>query len=633
MNFFEAQERARKSSRTLVWWFILSVIGVIVVMYALAACLWQLNSSNPQGIYHATDTAQLVWWDPAMFAWVSTLVGGVIMTGSWVKLAQLSAGGKVVARDLGGRQVEPTTTDLQERRLLNVVEEMAIASGVPVPEVWIMDEEQGINAFAAGTDPANAVIGVTRGTLERLTRSELQGVVAHEFSHILNGDMKLNIRLMGWIFGLVMLSMLGRMMLESIRYVRGSRDLKGGGIVLAIVLAGLAVWLVGSVGVIFARILQAAISRQREYLADASAVQFTRQTEGIAGALKKIGGFSGRGTIRSPKAMEARHMFFAGSALSSLMATHPPLDKRIKAIDPQWNGEMLKGMADPVRTEEFSGAMGFSGSLEQGFPQGGIDSLGESTRLDSHVGAAIREGLREGKVTSFSKQEAKTLLLGLLVAADHDWRVTAKRILEEQGFDEETVGQVIAWSVELEGYDSCRKLALVDLSLSWLRKMSQPEARDFVNGSHALIEADGEVNLFEFMLQKVIERHVLIGLGLKPVPAMRYRKLEDLESGLADLLGVFAALAGGGTAIGRAAAEYREHTGRDLPIHAAGLQEVAIALSQMDAATPLVKQRILRLCGLVVSDDGHVADQEMELLRATAEAIGAPIPPLVRAAA
>jgi Zn-dependent protease with chaperone function len=631
MNFFEAQERARKSSRALVWWFILSVIGVILVMYLLVTVFSPFIQSNPQGVYQTTDTAPLVWWDPEMFAWVSAIVGGVIMTGSWVKLAQLSGGGKVVAQSLGGRVVEPTTTDLPERRLLNVVEEMAIASGVPVPGVWIMDEEQGINAFAAGTDPTNAVIGVTRGTLERLTRSELQGVVAHEFSHILNGDMKLNMRLMGWIFGLVMLSMLGRIMVESLRFMRGSRDSKGNGAVLAIVVAGLLVWLVGSIGVLFARMLQAAISRQREYLADASAVQFTRETEGIAGALKKIGGFSGHGTIHSPKAMEARHMFFAGSGFSSLMATHPPLEKRILAIDPQWKGEMLQGMADPVRVEEFSGTMGFSGTLEQTASRSNVDSLGESVRLDSHVGAVIREDLRAGKVTAFSKQEAKTLLLGLMVAADRDGRGTAKRILEENGLDAETVAQVIAWSVDLEAYDSSKKLALVDLSLSWLRKMSQSEAQDFVKTSQALIEADGQVNLFEFLLQKVIERHVMIGLGLKPVPGMRHRRIDDLERELADLLGVFAALAGGGTAIEVAAAGYREHTGRELPGSTAGLAEVSDALAEMDAATPLVKQQILRLCGLVVTDDRFVADQEMELLRATAEAIGAPIPPLVRA--
>lgn len=631
MNFFEAQERARKSSRALVWWFALSVIGVIVVMYLLASGFLLVSSGTTESVHSLTDVVSLGWWDPGLLAWTGAIVGGVIMTGSWAKLAQLSAGGKVVAQGLGGRPVEPTTTDLSELRLLNVVEEMAIASGLPVPAVWIMDEEQGINAFAAGTDATNAVVGVTRGTLDRLTRSELQGVVAHEFSHILNGDMKLNMRLMGWIFGLVMLSMLGRTMIEAFRFVRGSsRDSKGNGIVVAIILAGLTVWLVGSVGVLFARLLQAAISRQREYLADASAVQFTRDPEGIAGALKKIGGFADHGRLSSPKAMEARHMFFASSGLASLMATHPPLDKRILAIDPHWQGEMLEGMADPATPAEFSGVMGLSGSLQQVYSADRLNSLGESGRLDANVGAMIREELRAGKVTSFSKQEAKTLLLGLLVAADADGRKMAEDILATHGFDEASIAQVIGWSLDMEGYSSSSKLALVDLSLSWLRKMSRPEAGDFVKTSQALIGADGEVNLFEFMLQKVIERHVCIGLGLKPVPPMKYRRIEELESGLACLLAMFASLAGDDTALDAAAGEYRMHSGRELARVEGCLGGVATALLEMDAASPLVKQQILRLCALAATHDGKVDDNELELLRATAEAIGAPVPPLVR---
>ncbi|MEP2774522.1 MAG: M48 family metallopeptidase [Luteolibacter sp.] len=630
MNFFEAQERARKSSRLLVWWFALSVLGVIAVMYLLANGFLLFQDSTQSLSAQPAWTVPRNWWDGNLLVGVGSVVGGVIMVGSWSKLAQLSGGGKVVAQSLGGRPIEPTTTDLSERRLLNVVEEMAIASGVPVPEVWIMDDEQGINAFAAGTDNTNAVIGVTRGTLERLSRSELQGVVAHEFSHILNGDMKLNMRLMGWIFGLVMLSTLGRIMLESFRFMRGSRDSKGNGIVLAIILAGLGVWLVGSIGVLFARMLQAAISRQREFLADASAVQFTRDPDGIAGALKKIGGFAEHGKISSPKAMEARHMFFAGSGFSRLMATHPPLAKRIKAIDPRWNGEMLQGKAEPVRPEEFSGAMGFSGSLESEGARGRLEGLGDSGRLDSQVGAQIREELRAGKVTSFSKAEAKALLLGLLVAADEDGRITAERILHGLGFDAEAITQAVGWSVDLEEYSSAKKLALVDLSLSWLRRMGKVEAEEFVAASRALIEADGEVNLFEFMLQKVIERHVCIGLGLKAVPAMKYRRLSDLEGHMAQVLGAFASLAGGEAALAKAAAEYREHTGRDLPRVQGSLAEVAGALAEMDAATPLVKQQILRLCALVAVDDGVIEDNELELLRATAEAIGAPVPPLVR---
>jgi len=630
MNFFEAQERARKSSRLLVWWFILSVLGVITVMYFLAIIFTGYVGLSSE----ATSIVALIrsgdWWDPNVLLWVAITVGGTILVGSWYKLSELSAGGKVVARSLGGRAVEPTTTDLPERRLLNVVEEMAIASGVPVPEVWIMDEEGGINAFAAGTDPSNAVIGVTRGTLDRLTRSELQGVVAHEFSHILNGDMKLNMRLMGWIFGLVMLSMLGRMMLESLRFLRGSRDGKGGGIVIAIVLAGLAVWLVGSIGVLFARMLQSAISRQREYLADASAVQFTRDPEGIAGALKKIGGFALHGAISTPKAMEARHMFFAGSGLSTLLATHPPLAKRILALDPNWKGEMLKGKANAVTAAEFTGAIGFSPPWTQASAHDRVASLGESARLDRKVGAAIRGELRAGKVTSFSKQEAQVILLGLLVAADADGKSLGETILKAHDFNAEMIAQVIGWSTELRDYDATKKLALVDLSLSWLRKMSKPEARVFVAASKALIAADGEVNLFEFMLQKVIERHVEIGLGLKPVPAIKYRNLESLEREVAGLVSQFSALAGTTGASVMAAKEYREHTGRELPEIAAGLDFVAQALVEMDAATPLVKQQILRLCGLVATEDGVVGDNEQELLRATAEAIGAPIPPLFR---
>ncbi len=632
MNFFEAQERARKSSRLLVWWFLLSVVGVIVVMYFVAIGITSFGSGDQSGTYAAPEVSEIGWWDPSLFGIVSLVVGGVILIGSWIKLAQLSGGGKVVAQSLGGRQVEPTTTDLSERRLLNVVEEMAIASGLPVPEVWIMDEENGINAFAAGTDPSNAVVGVTRGTLERLTRSELQGVVAHEFSHILNGDMKLNMRLMGWIFGLVMLSVLGRIMLESFRFMRGSRDSKGGGIVIAIILAGLAVWVVGSIGVLFARMLQAAISRQREFLADASAVQFTRNPEGIADALKKIGGFSEHGKIFSAKAVEARHMFFAGSGFNMLMATHPPLEKRILAIDPNWKGQMKEGKADPVRAEEFSGAMGFAGAREVSEPPAETGEIGDSGRMRLETGSRIREELRAGKVTSFSKLDAKTVVLGLLVATDADGREAARGLLARHGVEGEDLERTISWSRELEGYTSSGKLALVDLALSWLRKMSRTEAADFVKTSQALIAADGEVNLFEFMLQKVIERHVEIGLGLKPVPGMRHRSLVSLESELSRVLWAFAELAGGGAALERAGAEYREITGRELPRSEPSLGEVARALPEMDAATPLVKQQILQLCGLVATDDGVLDDGEVELLRATAEAIGSPLPPALREA-
>lgn len=636
MNFFEAQERARKSSRLLVWWFILSVIGVIAVMYGFATVFWHFNTSSSEGVSAVTEVSVLKWWNPELLLWTSLLVGGVIVIGSLFKLSQLSAGGKVVAQNLGGRAIEPNTTDYLERRLLNVVEEMAIASGLPVPEVWVMDEESGINAFAAGTDPTNAVVGVTRGTLERLSRSEIQGVIAHEFSHILNGDMKLNMRLVGWIFGLVMLSMLGRLMLESLRFMRGSRDSKGGGgVVLALVVAGLVVWLVGSIGVLFARMLQAAISRQREYLADASAVQFTRDTGGISGALKKIGGFAEHGKISSPAAAEARHMFFAGSSLSSLMATHPPIDRRIKAIEPNWDGAMLNADRQVQNDGVEPGMMGFAGRVEPITESERTGLPGDSGQIDSHIGESrVRELSLSEENHLVSKDQAKALLLGLLVDSEHVQMEEIRLIFETYGWSDETrFRQVLDSSQQVVDKNSADKLALVDLALPWLRRMNSNEAMEFVSLSQALIAADGQVHLFEFMLQQVIRRNVEIGLGLVAVPRMRYRKLIELENEVSIVLAAFAQVSGGDDVLKRANSEYREHTGRDLTFDpVAGLGAVAAALEKMDASSPLVKAQILRLCSLVVMDDGKVLDAEIELLRATAEAMGAPIPPMVRRA-
>lgn len=606
MNFFEAQERARKSSRLLVWWFVFAVITVILVMYVIVmlAC----RHLDPEAIAGAPLSG---WWDSGLFTWVTVIVGGLILTGSLIKLSRLSAGGSVVAESLGGRLVDLGTRDTQEKRLLHVVEEMAIASGMPIPQVWILDHEPGINAFAAGTDPANAVIGVTRGTMERLNRAELQGVIAHEFSHILNGDMKLNMRLIGWIFGLVMLSMTGRVIFELSRHFRGSRDSKNGGIVIAVVLVGVVIWLVGSVGVLFARLIQAAISRQREFLADASAVQFTRYPDGIASALKKIGGYAEHGKVYSAAATEARHMFFAGSSLEMLFATHPPLEKRIRAIDPGWDGQVLE--SDHVITdEEFNGVMGFAT---------------HSAGMKEVVPSTDRSNFPD-----FSMERAKSLLLGLLVSSGSGETLAAET-LRAHGCDEETIQQILEWSREAAAKTTVEKLASVDIALAWLKRMEKDEAAAYVMLSQALIRADGQVDLFEFMLQQVIRRNVEIGIGLVPVPMMKYRALQDLEAEVSILLSAFANLAGGGHAMTGAAEAYRIQTGRDLTFSGIDLAQVSAALGKMDAATPPVKEQILRLCSLVVMDDAKADQPEIELLRATAEAMGAPFPPHVSLAA
>ena len=213
---------------------------------------------------------------------------------------------------------------------------MAIASGMPVPDIYVLEQESGINAFAAGYTPGDAAIAVTRGTLELLDREELQGVIGHEFSHILNGDMRLNIRLMGVLFGIMVLGLIGRMILRSGHHASIVSSRRGRG-APAVLIIGLGLAILGGIGVFVARAIKASISRQREFLADASAVQFTRQTDGLASALKKIGGYEEGSHLQAADPEEVSHMLFGtGSRLSGMFATHPPLTERIQALDPHF---------------------------------------------------------------------------------------------------------------------------------------------------------------------------------------------------------------------------------------------------------------------------------------------------------
>ncbi|MDZ4199116.1 MAG: M48 family metallopeptidase, partial [Kiritimatiellia bacterium] len=331
MDFFSHQEDARRKTRLLVFYYGLAVALILVSVYlVLVIGLGAAASGEEESVIR--------WWNPQLFLSVSVGLLALIGAGTLYKIHQLAQGGEFVARSLGGRRVDPATTDVAERRLLNVVEEMAIASGAPVPPVFVM-EEKGINAFAAGMTPSDAVIGVTRGCLETLTRDELQGVMAHEFSHILQGDMRLNLRLMGVLHGILLIALAGYFLFRSSLSAPRSRSREnkdGGGLRFALVLLGLALLVIGYIGVVFSKLIKSAVSRQREFLADASAVQYTRNPSGIAGALRRIAGYSGGSRILSPEAEEASHLFFANSlssAWAGLLATHPPLSERIRRID------------------------------------------------------------------------------------------------------------------------------------------------------------------------------------------------------------------------------------------------------------------------------------------------------------
>ncbi|GAB57152.1 M48 family metallopeptidase [Rheinheimera nanhaiensis] len=337
-NFFSQQDLARRNTRILVLLFSLAVLLLLALTNLLAFISFGLL--DPSRLNQGLSWQQLPW---PLVGTVSLVVIVAVGIAVLVKWQQLQAGGKVVAESLGGVRVLPDSNDAAERRLLNVVEEMALAANTPVPPVYLLPE-RSINAFAAGYSPADAVIGVTRGCVEQLNRDQLQGVIAHEFSHILNGDMRMNIRLIAILNGILFLGHIGYYLLRGSRGAtlrvssRSSNNKNGAG---GIVVLGLGLVVIGYVGSFFGNLIKAAVSRQREFLADASAVQFTRNPRGIAGALKLIGSHSQHSRISNGNADENSHLFFAEaiSRWASIFATHPPLAQRIKRLEPHWNGK------------------------------------------------------------------------------------------------------------------------------------------------------------------------------------------------------------------------------------------------------------------------------------------------------
>ena len=346
MNFFEHQDNARKNSRWLILVFILAVAAIVVAINLVILIALGFFSFDAETA--SVPFSEVVKQNVPLLAGSAVASVAFILVASLFKMVSLQAGGGQVARQLGGTLVDSTTRDPLRRRLCNVVEEIALASGVPVPEIYVLDQEAGINAFAAGYTPADAAVAVTRGALEKLDRNELQGVIAHEFSHILNGDMRINIRLMGALFGILMLALIGRrVLIHSHVFGRSSRSRNGG----AIILIAFGLMAVGYIGLFFGRWIKAAVSRQREYLADASAVQFTRNPDSIGGALKKIAVY-GNSSYLNVDTEEVSHMLFGDGRKMNLFSTHPKLEDRIRKVDPGFTAEELTRLAVKLNRED-----------------------------------------------------------------------------------------------------------------------------------------------------------------------------------------------------------------------------------------------------------------------------------------
>ena len=639
MNFFEHQDRARQNTRQLMGLFALSIAAMIVSIYGAALVIFNLVISRSAssvcrgsqiGIFSRIGrrscpdlvTSSLPhigtagWWNPELFGLVAIVTIVVITIASLYKISSLQQGGSVIAQELGGRILLAEMANADEQQLLNIVDEMAIASSIPPPAVYLLDNELGINAFAAGFTPQNAVIGVTRGCLQQLTRDELQGVIGHEFSHILNGDMRLNLRLVGVLHGILFVYIVGRLMIESEDSDRSW-----------LWYFGLALMAIGSLGLLFGRLIKSAVSRQREFLADASAVQFTRNPDGIAGALQKIGGVGSR--LQSPHAEASSHMFFGSaikfSSLEDLMATHPPIRQRLRrlgGLDSQLSASSAS------RASQDSLVMGFAES-SRSQPLAVVRSkpVAYPQSLLSQVSEPVQLGIQE-------RQGAIALVYALLLDPEN-LQIRSQQIEWLRQREPEIGEQMQVFHPQIEQLAGRDRVPFLDLTIPALLQNSAAQCQQLFNTVQGLAKVDGRWSLTEFVILVILQTRLQPCLS-SVVKAEQFSTLDQIWS---DCIVVVSALA----RVGQTDSESMNYALRSglFRLPGAGQQtmpnvppawsfvELKKSLSRLSVASVKLRQAIVEACSYTVLLDSIVTDQEAELLRAIVIVLDCPLPPFL----
>ncbi|MET1079958.1 MAG: M48 family metallopeptidase [Pseudomonas sp.] len=652
MNFFEQQDRAKRSSSYLLLLFLLAVCSLIALTTLAVTLALPFISGGADAPLRA---------DVPLVGAIALVVTAVVLLGSLYKSRQLRTGGRVVAELLGGRLLNLGPQDADEKKIVNVVEEMAIASGTPVPPVYLLEDE-AINAFAAGLTPQDAVIGITRGCIRQLSRDELQGVVAHEFSHIFHGDMRLNTRLVALLHGILVIGLIGEMVLRGASQRSSgssSSSSKKDNSALVFLALGAGLMLIGYAGTFFGNWIKAAVSRQREFLADASAVRFTRNPDGIAGALKKIGAHAAGSELQAVQAAQFSHMFFGqGIAVTfgSMAATHPPLEERIRRVDPGWDGQFVpdgRTVAPPARVapagpaqaldETLGGLIGAGLAALTHTPyqtaerppastrQGALDAI-EAIGTPGHAhlqhARQVLDGLDEVlSDAARSPFSARALAYGLLLSRDPDVRDRQLALLREQAAD-----AFVALDGLLERLLrllATQRLPLIDLVLPALKQLSVAQHDQFIAGLVALIRADREISLMEWALYRILLHNLR-----DPQPTTARFELQQLPGETALLV---SALAYAGHASDEQADAAFLVAASQLPF--AALQLVAVttlsiaaldkALDKLSQLKPLHKPRLLKALARCIEHDQQIRVDEAELFRAIADSLDCPMPPLL----
>jgi len=637
MNFFQQQDQARKQSRWLIIVFMLAVVAIVLAINLIVLLAVGMTSIETEGVPEIG--MQMITGNLPLLSGTAIATISVIGLASLFKSASLRGGGGKVARELGGTLVDSDTRDTKRRRLRNVVEEIALASGVPVPEIYVLEQEAGINAFAAGFTPADAAVAVTRGALEKLSRDELQGVIAHEFSHILNGDMRINIRLMGTLFGILLVALIGRRVLIHSHFAgRSSRD-KNGAVVLLIAFGLMAV---GYVGLFFGRWIKAAVSRQREYLADASAVQFTRDPDGISGALKKIAVYSD-GSYLNADTEEVSHMLFGDGQKMMMFSTHPPLHERIGRIDPSFRPEELDRLAakiqrDRIRAEKSEARKAKqAGESNRGMFDADsiIDQIGkpdwDRILAAGVIAASIPDNINQA---AHSTEWAPEVLFYTLLGRDSAVR-EQQLLLIAQKMGSDSEAQVSAL-LDAGGLPLAeQRLPLLEMSFPALKRRPPEYVGRVLETVTDLIEADGHIDVFEYLLARVIKQHLWESQNPNAVKLAGRKSLQACLNEALDVMAILAAHGHGEEIAARSAFNAGVvGLGLDANTPMPGSENWILtmdrALQKLDQLKSAEKEKVVRAMIEVVLHDGELVPSELELLRVSCELIHVPMPLLSR---
>jgi Zn-dependent protease with chaperone function len=626
VDFFSRQEQSRRATQRLVLLFGLAFFAVALITAVAATVAVSMYADYDPMTFGARTWQQWTANNLPLIGTIVIVTMGLMVLASLYRAATIARGGGQVARLLGGTQIHGDDPDPLHQRLVNVVEEMAIASGLPVPEIFVLDREAGINAFAAGLTHTDAAVAVTRGSLERLNRAELQGVVAHEFSHILNGDMRLNQRLIGFSFGILVLWLMGRWLLRSMRFARRSRN-RG---TSAAVLIGIALSVIGGIGVFFSRLIKAAVARHRERLADASAVQFTRDPGGLAGALKKIGGFTAH--LSSVETEEVAHMLFGrgGPSYRGFFATHPPLVDRIRALEPSFDPRDFPTSAEPLPPPvESSVAVAAKLVPDEGVAPPQLDDSGSIGKPE--LGAAMRSAIPEELYHAAHSQESSILLvLALALSTDEPTRRRQEPLLEKR-LGHERAARSARLRAELGYLDRRLWLPLLELAAPALKARPTEQLEFLFELVEALAAIDEQIDVFEFVMLRMLASY-------SGADARRRAPTIEVEAAVATVLATTAAF--GHTDAGSARAAC------DAGLAAIGVKttpEVTATVERClaarrvtmldDALSTLVRlkersrRRVLIALLATIRHDRNVEIVEAELFRAVAAVLGCPMPP------